>query len=253
MKYTEIGNVAEEHILESPYEEVINPCAPKAYTFIHNSNFYKLFLLFMIGSIFGCYMEQIQYYLHKSIWECRAGVIWGPFSEIYGFGAVLMFLLSQKVKDKSPLIVFSIATVCGSAFEYIARLFQEIMFGSITWDYSGQLLSIGGRTSLKYGICWGLLGLVFIKIIFPITDKLIENIRGKIAFLFTWALIIFMLANLLFSAIAVNRWGERLQGVPSEGHMDECMDYYYGDDKMENIFPHMRFVQISQETGNANP
>lgn len=247
MKSIEVDSVLKEQALQSPYEDLAAPAYPAVETFIHKHMFYKIFFIFIIGSIFGCYMEQILYYLQKSIWECRAGVIWGPFSEIYGLGAVIMFLLSHVLKDKSPLTIFGTATVCGSAFEYIARLFQEIAFGSITWDYSKQPLNIGGRTSLKYGIYWGLLGLLFIKFFFPFIDKKLENIRGRLAFVFTWILIIFMSTNLIFSAAAVNRWSERLQGTPSKGYIDEYIDHHYDNNKMENKFPHMKFVEISKK------
>jgi uncharacterized membrane protein len=198
----------------------------------------------MIGSAFGCYMEQIQYYIHRGIWECRAGVIWGPFSEIYGIGAVLVFLLYEKMKCSSPLTIFGISAVCGSTFEYIARLFQEIAFHSITWDYSKQPFNFGGRTSLKYAIYWGLLGLIFIKWIFPILLRQLENIRGRMALLLTWVLLLFMSLNLIFSAISVNRWSERLQGTPSDGFIEEYMDNYYDNIEMKQLFPHMRFLEV---------
>ena len=242
MRYSEIDNILEEQILEGSYEEVIALDNPKIDSFLHRFTFYKVFYIFMIGSIFGCYLEQIQYYLHRSIWECRAGVIWGPFSEIYGFGAVIVFLLYKKMKSNSPLIIFGISAVAGSFFEYMARLFQEIAFHSITWDYSNQPFNLGGRTSLKYAVCWGMLGFIFIQFIFPVLDRQLENIRGRLALEFTWVLIIFMVVNLLFSAIAVNRWSERLHGLPSDGHIDEFMDIHYNNDEMRLIFPHMKFL-----------
>jgi uncharacterized membrane protein len=246
VRYSEIDNTLDGQILESPYKDVELHSYPKDDSFIHTFIFYKVFYIFMIGSVFGCYMEQIQYYIQRDIWECRAGVIWGPFSEIYGIGAVLIFLLYKKIKSGSPLTIFSLSAVCGSAFEYIARLFQEIAFHSITWDYSKQPFNIGGRTSLKYAIYWGILGLIFMKGIFPILEKQLENIKGRLAFAVTCVLIIFMSINLVFSAIAVNRWSERLQNVPSNGNIDDYMDNYYNNDEMKQLFPHMKFLDITK-------
>jgi uncharacterized membrane protein len=245
MKYTGIDYLSNEDIMEGQQKDVIDYDLSSEYTFIYECNFYKLFLIFIVGSIFGCYMEQIQYYFLRGIWESRAGVIWGPFSEIYGLGAVLIFLLSRRLKDASPLTIFLTTTICGSAFEYSARLFQEIFLGSITWDYSKQPFNIGGRTSLKYGIYWGLLGLLFIKWIFPQLNHMFHNIKGRLAFSFTWIMIVFMTCNLLCSALAVNRWNERIQGTPSNSYIDSLMDDYYGNDKMEYIFPHLKFIESS--------
>jgi uncharacterized membrane protein len=247
MRYSEIDHTLKEQILESPYREVITHNEPREVSYIHRFIFYKVFYIFIIGSIFGCYMEQIQYYIHRGIWECRAGVIWGPFSEIYGIGAVLIFLLYQKMKSSSPLTIFGMSAVCGSTFEYIARLFQEIAFHSITWDYSKQPFNLGGRTSLKYAIYWGLLGLIFIKWIFPWLENQLESIRGRLSFVFTWVLMIFMALNLVFSAISVNRWSERLQGTPSDSYIDEYMDTHYDNDEMKQLFPHMKFLEVASK------
>ncbi len=244
MKYAEINNYNEQ-VLQGPYNEQNAPLQSEAETFLKKQTVYKLFYVFIIGSIFGCYMEQIQYYLHKGIWECRAGVVWGPFSEIYGVGGMIMFLLSYVLKEKSPILIFSAATLCGSAFEYLARLFQEIAFGSITWDYSNQPLNIGGRTSLIYGIYWGLLGLIFIKWIFPLLNQCLDRIQGKAVYIFTWVFFLFMTVNLIFSAAAVNRWSERLQGSPAKSTMEEYIDKHYDNEMMDNRFPHMKFINTT--------
>ncbi len=245
MRYSEMEHIVKEQVLEGTYQEVIPQHNTKADSFINTVTFYKVFYIFIIGSVFGCYMEQIQYYILRGIWECRAGVVWGPFSEIYGVGAVIVYLIYRKAKDRSPLTIFMLSAACGSAFEYIARLFQEIVFHSITWDYSKEPLNIGGRTSLKYAIYWGLLGLVFIKVVFPVVDRKLMKIKGKMAFAFTWVLILFMSANLTFSAAAVYRWSERLQGAPSDGYVEEYIDTHYDDDLMKQRFPHMKFMEVS--------
>lgn len=242
MRYSGVNQILEDQYLDNSYNEVITQNYPKDGTAVHNLNLYKVFYIFIIGSIFGCYMEQIRYYLQRGIWECRAGVIWGPFSEIYGVGAVILFFLYVKLRNKSPLTIFGLSSVCGAAFEYIANLFQEMTFHSITWDYSKQPFNLGGRTSLRFAVYWGLLGLFFIKIIYPVLDRQLDNIRGKFVIVFTWFFIIFMAANLLFSSIAVNRWNGRLQGIPSNGYVEEYMDSHYDNDKMKLLFPHMRFV-----------
>jgi predicted component of type VI protein secretion system len=66
-----------------------------------------------------------------------------------------------------------------------------------------------------------------------------------VAFAFTWVLIVFMSANLMFSAFAVNRWNERQQGVSSGGYIEEYMDNHYHDGIMKQRFPHMRFMDVS--------
>ncbi len=211
----------------------------KSLVFIRGCNFYKLFWVFLIGSVFGCYMEQFGYYSFCGIWESRAGVIWGSFSEIYGFGAVLVYAILRKIK--SPIIIFVTAMLCGAAFEYAAGLFQELAFGSQSWNYSNEEWNIGGKTCLKYAFFWGLLGFAFVRWIFPGMDHLLEKIKGRAALTATWTLLIFMVLNLLFSSLAVERWNERLRGLPSNGLLNIILDQYYGNEEMEKIYPHMNF------------
>lgn len=172
---------------------------------------------------------------------------WGPFSEIYGIGSVLLYLLYRKIEGSSPIKIFCLSAVCGSTFEYFARLFQELAFHSITWDYSKQPFNLGGRTSLKYAAYWGMLGFVFMKGIFPNLDRQLDNIKGRLAFTFTSVFIIFMSVNLLFSAVAVNRWSERLQGVPAYGYIEVYMDNHYDNNEMKQLFPHMKFSDVSNK------
>ena len=59
----------------------------------------KIFLIFVIGSIFGALYEQIlnlvKIYLRTGdvVWELRRGVIYGPFNPLYGLGTVLLVYL----------------------------------------------------------------------------------------------------------------------------------------------------------------
>ena len=258
MRYSEIDHILDgqileeqimdEQILDGTYEVVTALNEPKDISFVQTSAFYKVFYIFIIGSIFGCYMEQIRYFLQRDIWECRAGVIWGPFSEIYGVGAVLIYLLYRSIKEHTPLMIFILSAVCGSGFEYIASLFQELVFHSVTWNYSAEPFNLCGRTSLKYSIYWGLLGLFFIKCIYPILDRQMENIRGGLALTATWVFVAFMTVNLLFSGIAVDRWNERLQNIPSGNSIESYMDQYYDNAKMQERFPHMKFLEGSSKS-----
>jgi hypothetical protein len=56
-----------------------------------------------------------------------------------------------------------------------------------------------------------------------------------------------MALNLVFSAISVNRWSERLQGTPSDSYIDEYMDTHYDNDEMKQLFPHMKFLEVASK------
>ena len=53
-----------------------------------------------------------------------------------------------------------VSAVIGAAFEYFCSLFQEIAFGTVSWEYSDTPLNLGGRTNIQYAVFWGLLGMI---------------------------------------------------------------------------------------------
>ena len=77
--------------------------APKK-KFAEGMCFYKVFWIFLFGCVFGAYYEEIlnlvvhYHYHHEVVWQLRRGVIYGPISPIYGFGAVLMILALGRKK-----------------------------------------------------------------------------------------------------------------------------------------------------------
>jgi len=83
-------------------------------------------------------------------------MLYGPFSQIYGFGAVIMVLLLTPLSLKGKSWLFCGSAVVGGLFEVVCSLVQEAFFGSVSWQYSGQAFSLfGGRTSLIYMFFWG--------------------------------------------------------------------------------------------------
>lgn len=104
--------------------------------------FKKIFLLFMIGCLIGCFMEMINHFLHYGNVVSRSGLIYGPLNPVYGFGIILFVLCLSKVEK--PVHIFILGMFLGGGFEYLCSLFQEKVFGTVSWDYSHQMFNIGG-------------------------------------------------------------------------------------------------------------
>ena len=62
------------------------------YSFAHGLNFYKLVWIFTVGCLIGFAVETVWCYVQYGHFESRKGLIYGPFSPVYGFGAVLLTL-----------------------------------------------------------------------------------------------------------------------------------------------------------------
>ena len=48
----------------------------------------KIFWIFVIGSIFGFFLEMLYILAYSRTLEIRQGLIYGPFIQVYGMGAV---------------------------------------------------------------------------------------------------------------------------------------------------------------------
>lgn len=203
-------------------------------------NYYHLFWIFVIASFIGLVLETVYHFIVFGGYESRAGLVWGPFSPVYGIGAVLFTLVSRgkqvERKSRAIVIIFLSCMFAGATLEFVASWIMQNFFGVVAWDYSEEFLNIGGRTSLLFSIMWGLLGTAWICWFLPGIIKLIDRIpEGKHA-LVTLFLSIFMLLNILTTVIAVDRAYERSLGIPEQSQVDVYMDMVYNDDFIASIF-----------------
>ncbi len=203
----------------------------------------KLFWIFMIGCFIGVVLETVLCLVNNHVLQNRSGVIYGPFNPIYGAGAVLMSVLLYPIAQCSNLILFIGSALIGGGFEYLCSYLEETIFGTVSWDYSYMPLNINGRTNVLYMLFWGVLGVIWMKQVYPLLAGLIEKFPRRWGVVLTWVLTIFMLANMLISALAVQRQALRRAGIPAESSFQQFLDYEYPDSRLSEIFPSMQPVQ----------
>lgn len=204
-------------------------------------DFFLLFWIFVIGSAMGLLIEDCFHLVVYQEWESRAGLVWGPFSSIYGVGAVVLTLFLNRFYYTHNLIIFLIAMILGSALEYSASWMMETFWHAIAWDYTGTFGSINGRTNFMFGVMWGTLGLFWVRIILPLIKKIEllvnqENIFYKIV---SVAMVIFMTLNIIFTVLALNREGQRTENIPPANQIDVLLDEWFPDDWMQARFHNM--------------
>lgn len=208
-------------------------------SFASGLGFYKIFWVFTAASVLGYAVETVFCFVTTGTIESRQGLIYGPFCQVYGIGAVLMVLILTPLAKKNDRWVFFGSAVVGGTFEYLCSWAQELIFGSVSWEYSDLPFSIGGRTSLTYMLFWGILGIWFIKGIYPALSSLIERIPNRQGLFFTWILIIILSVDIFLSASAVYRWSERQDNIPPSNAYEEFLDKQYPNATLEKIYPHM--------------
>ena len=152
---------------------------PPAAGFATGLCFYKLLWIFLVGCVIGCLVEMLWCYLNEGFFESRQGLIYGPFSPVYGLGAVLFTLVMYRFKHSSSFIIFLVSAAVGALFEYVCSWVQEMAFGTVSWEYSNEPLNLNGRTSLSFAVMWGVLGLVFMKHVLPFFRAAYRTFAGK--------------------------------------------------------------------------
>ena len=223
------------------YEEHLTPGQEKPFAYM--LCYEKLFWIFMAGNVVGWALETIYALImppHQ--FELRVSVVYGPFILVYGFGAVVITLFLRKMYHQRDVLIFMASMVLGASFEYLCSLFQQLAFGSVSWEYSDSMLNVGGRTNLMYSVFWGVLGLVWVKDLYPVVSRWLERVPKKLGRWLTAAFTLFMLVDMAVSAGAVYRQYQRMNGVPAENPVQAFFDQTYPDDRLAIIYPHMQFV-----------
>ncbi|WP_315897665.1 putative ABC transporter permease [Xiamenia xianingshaonis] len=211
-------------------------------------NFFNLFWVFVASSVLGLFMEEIVHFLivAPGQWQDRAGLLFGPFSPIYGCGAVLMTLFLNRLHKKSLILVFVLSALVGGAFEYFTSWFMQYTYGAVAWDYTGQWLSIGGRTCGWAMGCWGLLGCVWIKLLLPLLLHVINLVPWNWRYSLTTAAAALMLVDAIMSLQALDCWYERLSGQP----VDTPIERFYAQ-HFDNAFMSDRFQSMTINPDDA--
>ena len=212
-------------------------------------DFFNLFWIFFVCCILGLVLEIIWHMtvVDPGVYEDRAGLLVGPFSPIYGFGAVLVTLALNRLY-KNPAVTFVVSAIVGGGFEWATAVFMKMSFGVTAWDYSDYTIFgipdpvaaiSGGCTSTMFLVIWGILGLVWVKVFLPVMLKTINLIPWKLRYTLTSVVAVLMFANGLLTLGSLDCWFERASGVQPSTPIEQFYATYCNDDFMKNRFQSM--------------
>lgn len=195
-----------------------------------------IFWLFIIGSIIGYLTETIVALFQKGYFESRKGLVYGPFTPVYGIGIVIYYVLLNNMETNNKTKVFLITMAIGGIVEYLCSYIQEKVFGTISWDYSNLLFNINGRTSLLHCTYWGIAGVLYIMYIKPTIEWFKIKIENKSIELLTMAVLVFMIFDIGISFAAANRQTQRRQHRLPKDKFDVFLDRHYPDEFMDRVY-----------------
>lgn len=213
-------------------------------------NYFNLFWVFFVCSVLGLILEEVWHMVvvDPGVYQDRAGMLFGPFSPIYGFGAVLMTMALNHFYKKNPLIIFLVSALIGGAFEVFVGWFMQTSFGVVSWSYSHIRLFgmpdpiavlTGGRTCTPFACMWGLGGLIWIKVLLPRLLKLINMIPWKRRYSATVILTAVMLIDGVMTLQSLDYWYQRVNGTVRNIPVAQFYDKHFDNEYMENRFQSM--------------
>lgn len=214
-------------------------------------DFFNLFWVFVVCCVLGLVIETVYHMVvvDPGVYQDRTGMLFGPFSPIYGCGAVLMTIALNRFYKANPLIIFVVSAVIGGLFEAAVSWFMQTAFGAVAWDYSGSTIFglfpdpvaevFGGRTSTLFMCMWGVLGFVWIKLCLPWLLKLINLIPWKARYAVTTVCAVLMLVNGVMTLQALECWYERESGIQASSPVEQFYAEHFDNEYMANRFQSM--------------
>ncbi len=157
---------------------------------------------FLIYSILGFLLETIRSFFVNS--KFTSGIMYGPWTPIYGLGIVLVIIISNYLFSHlhlsrwvETLITFIIITLVLTLLEWIGGILIEKIFHVVFWDYSKEAFSIGKYISLSKSLIWGVGSIIFIYVLKP----LLEGVIKRVPVIVTVILALFMLSDLILTFV----------------------------------------------------
>ena len=174
------------------------------------TNLSKYYLIFMIYSIVGwCYEVFLEVVVYKWGFSNR-GILFGPYCPVYGFGALIfIFCFYKLIKNKKILnkiilipVIFLGCMISATVLELITSYICELFTGSWPWQtYLDYKINFQGRIALSPSIRFGIGGVVFLYLIQPLIDKLLNKLGERYLYIFSLIIFILFVIDMIYTFI----------------------------------------------------
>lgn len=202
-------------------------------------SFYRVFWLFLIAGVAGDLVEVAFWLVTRGELISRSSLLYGPFSLVWGLGAVLLTLVFHRMDDRSPGRIFMTGTVLGGVYEYVCSWFQEVLFGACFWDYRHLPLNLNGRINLIFCLFWGVAALAWVRLVYPALCGWIGRIPRQRGRQIARIAALFLVLSTALSAAALVRMDQRHKDVPASGSVARFLDEAYSDGALKARYPNM--------------
>lgn len=141
------------------------------------------------------YITSILGFLFETILNGKSGILYGPYTPVYGFGCLIILLILEKNKKRGInnfwklLIIVILSTILLTLAELVGGLLIEKIFHYSFWDYTNKRFNIGKYICLEISSIWLLASILFL-LFKPLLDKLIKKIPNIIIYILSFFFLI---------------------------------------------------------------
>ncbi len=205
-------------------------------------DWYQLVVIFVISSMGGLLIEEVWRYISRDgLIENRVGLVWGPFSPIYGVGAVILTLMAFELRKHHAKgwQVFLLSMVVGGCLEQFAGWAMETLFHATSWSYLHLPDHITQWVSVRFLFVWGILGYSWFRWIMPRMLYIIGMPTTKRQAFFVTFLAIYLVLDIGMTFACFIRKTARDQGIEASNAFEEWVDENYDDEFITNRFQNL--------------
>lgn len=202
--------------------------------------FYQYLIIFLVASVLGLILETIWMFVAYGVLESRVGLVWGPFSPLYGCGAVLLTVVLWRLRDQPTWMIFLISAGLGGILEQLAGWSMETVMHAWSWSYLHFPDHITQWVAWRFLIVWGLLGVAWCKVIMPeLLYRIGEPTSRRQAVVVSF-LTAFIALDIAMTVACFWRAGKREEGVPPQNVFEEYVDRHFGDEFIRGKFENLK-------------
>ena len=205
---------------------------------------YQVVILFIVGCMAGLLIEEIWMLITAGLTESRVGLIWGPFSPLYGTGAVFLTVICYQLHKHhaNNLVIFLVSVVVGGTLEQLTGWGMQEIFHSESWTYAHLPDAITQWVAWRFLGFWGILGLIWCRVIMPRALYKIGEPTSKRQAIFVTLLTVYLVADITMTVACLGRKAQRDAGVPPTNAFEMWVDTHYDDSFVSARFQNMTFT-----------
>lgn len=212
---------------------------------------YQITIVFCAWSVIGLLLEETWIRVSMGLEQSRPGLVWGPFSPLYGVGAVLLTALSLYLfkRESSLGLLFFSSMLMGALLEQITGWGMQVLYDAVAWDYiaGGVPGAITQWVSLPFMLFWGVLGCVWGRIVMPDLLFAIGEPSSRLKMASVALLAVFLTADIVLTLLCFERVVERKESLPPSNQLEQYVDRQFNDSFVSQRFQNVWIAGVNEE------